>query len=53
MAKFDYKNWVTENKYGNLNEQTGSGGTGSAILGRTFGVENVMGVWVQMSKIGI
>lgn len=24
MAKFDYKKWVTENKYGKLNEQAGS-----------------------------
>ena len=24
MAKFDYKNWITENKYGIINEQTGS-----------------------------
>ena len=25
MAKFEYKNWITNNKYGRLNEQSGGG----------------------------
>ena len=34
MVEFEYKKWVTENKYGKLNEQTGSGNiTGTPSLG--------------------
>ena len=36
MAKFDYKKWVTENKYGKLNEQTGSGAIPGGMTSSVF-----------------
>ena len=36
MAKFNYKKWVTENKYGKLNEQTGSGAIPGGVTSSVF-----------------
>ena len=41
MKKFNYRKWVTENKHGNINEQTGSM-TGS-MTGSTMGTMGTMG----------
>ena len=48
MAKFNYKKWVTKNKYGSLNEQgiTGSLFTGSAT-GSGCVIDGVQGMLLR------